>query len=171
MKKQNTQQCLVRVATSKLKLHPDNPREHDEQNIQTIIKSYKEFGELGPVVIWGPKNYVISGNGRLIAARQLGMKFIYAIRADHLSEKQAKAFLIMANASSDSSTWSKTKLQEIIIELNGKKIDLDITGLQKIEIEPLLQAADSSEDFKSFDENLITEFTCPKCGYEWSGKC
>jgi hypothetical protein len=25
------------------------------------------------------------------------------------------------------------------------------------------------EEFKSYDENLATEHTCPKCGYEWSG--
>ena len=24
--------------------------------------------------------------------------------------------------------------------------------------------------FKSYDENIETQFQCPKCGYEWSGR-
>lgn len=28
---------------------------------------------------------------------------------------------------------------------------------------------DPPEEFKSYDESIETEHTCPKCGYEWSG--
>ena len=30
--------------------------------------------------------------------------------------------------------------------------------------------AQPPEEFKEYDENLETDFCCPKCGYEWSGK-
>lgn len=30
--------------------------------------------------------------------------------------------------------------------------------------------AEAPEDFPSYDETIETEYCCPKCGYEWSGK-
>jgi len=30
--------------------------------------------------------------------------------------------------------------------------------------------AEPPEDFKSYDEEIDTEYCCPKCGYQWSGK-
>ena len=33
----------------------------------------------------------------------------------------------------------------------------------------LLKGSEPPEEFKTFDLNIQTEHTCPKCGYEWSG--
>jgi hypothetical protein len=33
-----------------------------------------------------------------------------------------------------------------------------------------VQEAEAPEEFGAYDEDLATEYCCPKCGYEWSGK-
>lgn len=53
---------------------------------------------------------------------------------------------------------------------------LDITGLwDETELSVMLEGAADSlveapEDFKEYNEDIETEYCCPKCGYKWSGK-
>jgi len=162
-------QKIIRLTTSTVQSHPQNPRKHDENNLQMIMKSYSEFGELGPLVVWGRNNYVIAGNGRLEAAKRLGMKEVNVIRADHLTDEQALAFLVMDNKTTDSSRWDDEQLAELIGDLQERGADLSSTGLSQLEIEPLMRAG-APDEFSEFDENVNTQHKCPKCGYEWSGK-
>ena len=33
-----------------------------------------------------------------------------------------------------------------------------------------IPTVEAPEDFLEYDEDLETEYHCPKCGYEWSGQ-
>jgi len=48
-----------------------------------------------------------------------------------------------------------------------------LSGFNDDALTPLLAQVDEPlppEEFPTADENLPTEFTCPKCKYSWSGK-
>jgi len=128
----------ILISLSRVRHHPDNPRtRHD---VEAIMKSYSEFGELQPIVIWSKKNYVIVGNGRLEAAKRLGLKQIHAVRADHLSKEKATAYMIADNKLGDQSEFDWQKLAELVKGLDEKGVDLAATGFQDYELEPLMQA-------------------------------
>jgi len=54
-----------------------------------------------------------------------------------------------------------TVTEDIEAELTGYNIDNLLEDVS--EVEP-------PRDFQEYDENIEIEYTCPKCGYSWSGK-
>lgn len=77
---------------------PGNPRKSD---IEAIAKSYREFGQLSPIVATrgdGGEIVVLAGNHQLRAARDiLGWTHIAAAVHENLSEEQALAFAALDN--------------------------------------------------------------------------
>ncbi len=64
-------------------------------------------------------------------------------------------------------------LKGVLAELKAGDFDLDLVGFEADALAGLL--ADPTEpepptDFPEADEDLETEFTCPRCSYRWSGK-
>ncbi len=64
--------------------------------------------------------------------------------------------------------WDVAQIQADLAE------GVDLSGLfSEAELSALLEPkgdTEPPEDFDSFDDDIETEHTCPKCGYEWSGK-
>ncbi len=61
----------------------------------------------------------------------------------------------------------------MLAELKAGDFDLDLAGFDAAALQALLTAQTEPEppaDFRAVDENLPTEFQCPKCAYRWSGK-
>src|SRR6266852_5680557 len=79
-----------------LRLDPRNPRSHSRRQVRQIANSMKTFGFNVPVLIDADLK-VIAGHGRLLACRELGWTEVPTIRLDHLSEAQARAFMIADN--------------------------------------------------------------------------
>src|SRR5688572_7112609 len=76
-----------------LKRNPKNPRRHDRKQVRKIASSIQAFGFNVPILV--DKNLdVIAGHGRLDAAELLGIEQVPTICLDHLSPKQAQAFVI-----------------------------------------------------------------------------
>jgi hypothetical protein len=77
---------------------PGNPRKSD---VEAIAKSYREFGQLSPIVATrgdGGEIIVLAGNHQLRAARDvLGWTHIAAAVHANLSEEQALAFAALDN--------------------------------------------------------------------------
>jgi hypothetical protein len=142
----------IKISLNKLESHPDNPRDHNERNIQAIVDSFQEFGELGAVVVWGKKNYVIAGNGRLEAAKQIGLKSLTAVRADHLTEAQAKAFMIADNKTTDTSYFNPGKVTQILQDIVEDKYDPLHTGLLEAEFTPLLFSGAAPDPHKEWED-------------------
>lgn len=165
---QGISKLLKTVPVNSLKVHPKNPRLHDERNIQVIMRSLKDYKQLTPLVVWGKQNYVIAGNGRLEAMRRLGQKTVEIIRADHLSEAQALEYMVVDNKSTDLSEFDFQRVVEI---MGTKGVDPLASGFADYEIEPLISGADlaAPKEFNRVDDNIDVEHKCPKCGYEWSG--
>ena len=64
------------VKTDSLKPYAGNAKEHPDWQIEQIMLSMKEFGNLDPIGIW--KNEIVEGHGRLIAAKELGYETVPA---------------------------------------------------------------------------------------------
>ncbi|MGB5105573.1 MAG: ParB/Srx family N-terminal domain-containing protein [Candidatus Zixiibacteriota bacterium] len=115
---------LERVRLERLKLHPANPRLHNEKNLAAIKDSLTRYGQQKPVVI-DTKNVVIAGNGTVTAARELGWTTVDVVRTE-LKGTQAKAFAIADNRTGELSTWDDGLLLQQIESISRS---LDITAL------------------------------------------
>src|ERR1700740_3640559 len=87
---------LVCPPIAALKLDPNTPRVHSPRQIRQIARSIESFGFNVPVLIDGQLK-VVAGHGRVMACQLLGWTEVPTIGLDHLSEAQARAFMIADN--------------------------------------------------------------------------
>src|SRR6516164_9472425 len=106
---QKTIECGRRIAlvyrpVAALKLDSRNPRAHSPRQVRQIARSMESFGFNVPALV-DPDLKVIAGHGRLMACQLLGWREVPTICLDHLSEAQAKAFMIADNRLTENSEW------------------------------------------------------------------
>lgn len=118
--------------------HPRNVRDHPEENLIAIMQSLTKFGQQRPLVV-DIHNQVIAGNGTLESAKRLKWKTIQIARTN-LDGALAEAYAIADNKTTDLSDFNFEKLSQVLHNLEGEGIDLTLTGFQKYEIDPLMQA-------------------------------
>ena len=147
----------------------NNARSHSEAQVAQIAASIKEFGWTNPVLVDG-ENGVIAGHGRLLAARQLGMKAVPCIELSHLSEAQRKAYILADNKLAENAGWSMEILALELHGLNSEGFDLGLIGfdadeLTEIMFEPNFEPG-SEDDQGRLDKK--TPVVCPKCNHEFT---
>ena len=127
-KKEKTQANLqiVILPIDSLTPYEKNARQHKELDVEVIKKSIEEFGFNDPIGIWGDKNIIVEGHGRLAALKQLGWKEVPCIRLDHLTNEQRKAYALTHNRSAEMSSWDIEALDEELKALEG---DFDLSAL------------------------------------------
>ena len=127
---------VVDQEISELKLDPRNPRQHSPQQIRQIARSIEAFGFNVPVLV-DTNMKVIAGHGRVMACQQLGIEQVPTIRLEHLTEAQARAFMIADNRLTENSVWDDRLLAEQLKELSALDLDFGIeaTGFEIGEID------------------------------------
>jgi hypothetical protein len=104
---------------------PSNPRKHSPEQVRAIANSIEAFGFNAPILI-DKESRIVAGQGRLEAARLLGFEEVPAIRLEHLSEQQAKAYTLADNKLTDRSSWDDRKVAIVLKELSEIALDFEI---------------------------------------------
>jgi hypothetical protein len=127
--------------------NPINPRKHSRQQIKALARSIEAFGFNAPILI-DSENRIVAGHARLEAARLFGLQEVPVIRLEHLSEQQAKAYMIADNKLTDRSGWDDAKVAIILKDLSEMALEFEIeaTGFETAEIDLRIQSLDPSED-------------------------
>jgi ParB-like chromosome segregation protein Spo0J len=86
-----------------------NPRKHSPEQVRAIARSIEAFGFNAPILV-DKANRVVAGHGRLEAAKRLNFAETPVIRLEHLSEQQAKAYMLANNKLTDRSSWDDRKV-------------------------------------------------------------
>lgn len=148
--------------------HPRNPREGD---VDAIAESIRENGYLAPVVVQRSTRYVIDGNHRLLAARQLGMAEIPTVWVD-VDDDTALRYLLAANRTNDLAAYDDQALTQLLAEIDGGARGLVGTGWQRDDLQALLLDLSDRESLlapspPSAPKPNVGVFPghCPRCGY------
>lgn len=86
------------IEIEKLNHYDSNSKIHTKQQIEHIANSIKEFGFDDPLGIAGENNVILEGNGRVEAAKKLGIKKLPCVRLDHLTKEEQQAYVIAHNS-------------------------------------------------------------------------
>jgi DNA modification methylase len=123
-----------------LRLDPKNPRLHKEKQVLQIARSIKAFGFNVPVLI-NAEMQVVAGHGRLEACKLLSIDEVPTIRLEHLTEAQARAFLIADNRLTENAEWDNRLLGEQLKILSEAELDfsLEATGFEMGEIDLFIE--------------------------------
>ena len=103
-----------------------NARKHQAPDVDAIVASIQEFGFDDPIGVWGEKNLIVEGHGRLLAAKKLGLDTVPVIRLDHLTDEQRRAYALAHNRTAELSEWDEVAKD---LELAGiTEIDMSLFG-------------------------------------------
>lgn len=142
------------VAIQKLVPYINNARTHSPEQIKKLRSSLREFGFINPVII--DRDYgVIAGHGRILAAKEEGIKEVPCVFADHLTEAQKKAYIIADNRMAMDAGWDEELLRVEIEALQGMDFDPLLTGFDEKELAALFDdGAEAKDDDFDVDEEL-----------------
>jgi len=140
-----------------LVLYKNNPRVHNETQIERLVNSLKEFGFTNPVLIDDLGN-VIAGHGRISAAKKIGMESVPTITLSHLSEEQRKAYIIADNQLALNSSWDDDLLKIELEKLSENGFDLSVLGWGD-DVPTFADEPDygSLDDFEDPNDNLAND--------------
>jgi DNA modification methylase len=126
------------IKISEIKSNPNNPRLIKDDKFKKLVKSIQEFPEmlkLRPIVV-NNEMIVLGGNMRLKACIEAGLKEVYILKADDLTEEQQKEFIVKDNVGFGewdwdilANEWDTEKLQDW-----GLDLPLDVS-VQELEAE------------------------------------
>ncbi len=123
-----TRRQILFVAIGDLIPDPDNPRKHGRAQISAIARSIEAFGFNAPILV-DKNNKIVAGHGRYEAAKLLGLDKVPIVSLSHLTETQARAYLLADNKLTDRSTWDDNKLAIQLKELSDLALDFEIEAI------------------------------------------
>jgi ParB-like chromosome segregation protein Spo0J len=151
-----------------LKHHPQNPNQHSEGQLRFIQKVLAHQGWRSPLIVSNLSGFVVCGNGRLMAARAMGLDEVPVDRQDFASEADEIAHLLADNKIAAMAENDNDLLKEVLLELDTGALDMDLTGFDSSELENLMtqfHPEDEDEQPRLDERNPIT---CPFCKREFT---
>jgi DNA modification methylase len=110
-----------------------NARTHDDAQVAQIAASIREWGWTTPVLV-DEKGTIIAGHGRVLAARQLGLREAPVMVARGWSEAQCRAYVLADNKLAENAGWDKQILMLEVADLNILGFDLSLVGFSDREL-------------------------------------
>ena len=159
------------VKISKVKPNETNPRFIKDSKFKKLVKSIKEFPEmlkLRPIVV-NKDMVVLGGNMRLKACKEAGLKEVYILKADNLTEEQQKEFIVKDNVGFGEWDWDILANDWDIKELedwglDGFPFDIDADEKdeddysKKIEVPKYEPKGEKPETVELFDKEKADDF-------------
>ena len=125
-----------KVKISEVKTNPKNPRLIKDDKFKKLVNSIQDFPqmlEIRPIVV-DENNIVLGGNMRLKACKEAGLKEVFIVRAENLTEEQKDEFIVKDNVGFGewdwdmlANEWDTEKLDEWGLDL---PVDLSVTELE-----------------------------------------
>lgn len=146
---------VTRRSIASLLPDPKNPRRHSLRQVRQIARSIETFGFLVPVLVDRAGN-VIAGHGRLLACQELGWSEVPTITLEHLTEAQAKAYMLADNRLTEVSSWDDRLLAEQLKDLSLANLDfnLEVIGFDMGEIDLLIEGLEEDPLERDRDDEL-----------------
>ena len=132
---------------------PRNPRKHPRVQVRKIADSIETFGFNAPILV-DKRSQIVAGHGRYEAAMLLGRKWVPVLKLEHLTETQARAYMLADNQLADLSSWDDAGLALHLRELSELALDFDLEaiGFDLPEVDFRIQSLDSTDSADRADE-------------------
>ncbi|MGF3066962.1 ParB N-terminal domain-containing protein [Facklamia sp. P12950] len=155
------------VDIEKLVPYVNNARTHSNDQINKLRSSIREFGFINPVII--DKDYgVIAGHGRIMAAKEEGIKEVPCVFVDHLNEAQKKTYILADNRMALDAGWDEELLRVEIESLEEYGFNVELTGFSEEELSSLFDLGLEVEEDDFDVEKELNKPTFSKTGDIWT---
>lgn len=151
---------IIKLNINDITPYEKNAKIHTEAQIEQIKKSIQEFGMNDPIAVWGDKNTIVEGHGRLEALKQLGYTEVDCIRLDHLTDEERKAYTLAHNKINMNTGFDIDLLDEELDSIED--IDMSELGFpddEEVNLDDFFTEAEESKK----EEKETDTITCPYC--------
>jgi site-specific DNA-methyltransferase (adenine-specific) len=128
---------IEKIAISKIKLNPNNPRLIKDDKFAKLVQSIKDFPEMlniRPIVV-NDDMIILGGNMRFKACKEAGLKEVSIIKASGLSEEKQREFLIKDNVSGGEWDWDLLANEWEVEQLDAWGLDIPDFAVKELEAE------------------------------------
>lgn len=162
------QRYEAHVPLGRLTPHPANPNEGDAELLRDLIGAN---GFAGAVLAQESTGVLIDGEHRWRTAAEEGMDGLPVIWLD-VDDDTRNRLLASLNESTRRGRNDDVKLEALLTGLAGTPKALEGTAFSGDDLDSLIKRLNPAppEGFPSYDEDIKTEYKCPSCGFEWSGR-
>jgi DNA modification methylase len=123
-----------------------NARTHSKKQINQIAASITGSVFANPILV-DEACEIIAGHGRLLAAKQLGLKEVPIVKIEGLTDGQKRALRLADNKIASNAGWDRELLIEELAALEVEGIELlELTGFEIGEIDALRAPIDDPAD-------------------------
>lgn len=135
---------ISQLPITSLKPYPNNAKKHPKKQLKELAESINSFGFLVPINI-DENNVILSGHGRWMAAKMIGLDDVLCLRHEGLTEDQKRAYVLADNKIAERSKWDYSILKQELTQLKVPDLDLVSypTGFSLPEINRILKKDDS----------------------------
>ena len=148
---------IEKIAISKIKLNPNNPRLIKDDKFTKLVQSIKDFPEMldiRPIVV-NEDMIILGGNMRFKACKEAGLKEVPIIKASGLSEEKQREFLIKDNLAGGE--WDWTLLQEWdSLELEDWGLSINNFDTDNINLDQFFEESNETKEVKN---KIVLEYT------------
>lgn len=116
---------ILEIDIKNIKISENNPRIATEKQIEIYKNLIEKYGFLIPVVI-DSNNYIVRDDGRFLAAKELGIEKIKAVRIENLTDEDLQVIRLSEIQAADEGQWDYEKLYKELEKLGDKAF---ITGI------------------------------------------
>lgn len=156
------------VDVVKLVEHPNNPNQHDKRQVELLARIIKAQGWRNPITVSKRSGFIVSGHGRLAAAKLLNEKQVPVDYQDFKNDADETAHLLADNRVAELSELDFKSVGELLKELQGQDFELELTGFLEHEIEPLLEADWTPPEIEELEDSNNTAHSVKFTEEQWA---
>ena len=144
------------VPVGELKANPRNPNTHPQRQIELLAKNIRYFGWRKNICVSRLSGLIVSGHGRLMAAKHLGVGIVPVEYQDFANENDELAVLVADNRLAELATVDLNELEKIAGEWKKTDFDTILAGFEPADLESLLSpgSGDEEDDDERHDKEL-----------------
>lgn len=144
------------VPVEEINPNPRNPNMHPQRQIELLAKNIQHFGWRHPITVSKLSGFIVAGHGRLMAAKQLGLKIVPVDVQDFADENEELAVLVADNRLAELSTLDLNELEKIADSWKRENFDTLLAGFEPVDLETLLNPKNDGpkDDEGKHDEEL-----------------
>jgi ParB-like chromosome segregation protein Spo0J len=139
---------MEKVKISKVVPNENNPRFIKDYKFKKLVKSIQDFPEmlkLRPIVV-NKDMVVLGGNMRLKACKEAGLKEVYILKADELTEQQQREFIVKDNVGFGewdwdilANEWDNQQLKEWGMDVWQPEEEVDYSALEDLDLDETIE--------------------------------
>jgi len=139
---------MEKVKINKVIPNENNPRFIKDHKFKKLVKSIQEFPEmlkLRPIVV-NKDMVVLGGNMRLKACKEAGLKEVYILKADELTEQQQREFIVKDNVGFGewdwdilANEWDNQQLKEWGMDVWQPEEEVDYSALEDLDLDETIE--------------------------------